>query len=69
MTSSTGVFFFLSNSGHYSTLVFSLIADDDDMTDLAEAIMEDCDGEVSEKFFPVKDAWYSTICLIRLPFK
>jgi len=27
------------------------IADDDDMTDLAEAIMEDCDGEVSESSF------------------
>lgn len=25
------------------------VADDDDMTDLAEAIMEDCDGEVSDK--------------------
>ena len=25
------------------------IVDDDDMTDLAEAIMEDCDGEVGHK--------------------
>lgn len=37
--------------------MFIFIADDDDMTDLAEAIMEDCDGEVSDKFLPALDAW------------
>ena len=34
--------------------MFTFIVDDDDMTDLAEAIMEDCDGEVTEKLFPAK---------------
>lgn len=38
-----------SDSDHHSGLMFTFIADDDDMTDLAEAIMEDCDGEVSER--------------------
>ena len=35
-----------SYSDHHSVLMFTFIVDDDDMTDLAEAIMEDCDGEV-----------------------
>ena len=38
-----------SDSGHHSIQMFTFIADDDDMTDLAEAIMEDCDGEVSKR--------------------
>ena len=42
MTFSAG----FSDSDHHSVLMFTFIVDDDDMTDLAEAIMEDCDGEV-----------------------
>ena len=63
MTSSTGFycFFFQTQATIRFLLMFSFITDDDDMTDLAEAIMEDCDGEVSEKFFPAKDAWYQVL--------
>lgn len=46
--------------------MFIFIADDDDMTDLAEAIMEDCDGEVSDKFLATLEAWLYKLlfCLI-----
>lgn len=36
---------------YYLVLMFIFIVDDDDMTDFVEVIMEDCDGEVSERIF------------------